>query len=123
VTVFERLGRLAGRRPWLLVAAWVVILLVAVPLAPQVVGALRSGGFTLDDLESARARQVLEEELGLPPSFVVVVLRSEGDPVGSPAFEARAAEATAGLASAPHVLGITSHLMAPRQIAADGLPA
>ena len=36
----------------------------ALPFAPQVAGALRAGGFILDDLESARARQLLEDELG-----------------------------------------------------------
>ena len=61
---FDRLGRFAVRRRWWIVAAWAVILLAALPFAPQAPGALSAGGFILDDLESARAKQVLQEELG-----------------------------------------------------------
>jgi len=117
------MGRFAARRRWLVVAAWAIALAVAAPFAPRVVDALRSGGFTLDDLESARARQLLEDELGLPPSALVIVLVSEGDPVGSPAFEEAAAEATRDVAGAPHVTGVSSHVMSPRQVSADRLTA
>jgi RND superfamily putative drug exporter len=125
VTVFERLGRFAARRRWPIVAAWTIALALAVPFAPRVVDALRSGGFTLDDLESARARRLLESELGLPPSALVVVLESTDPaaPVGSSAFEAAVAEATRDIADAPHVTGITSHLLSPRQVSADRMTA
>jgi uncharacterized membrane protein YdfJ with MMPL/SSD domain len=59
VTVFERLGRFAARGRWAIVATWAIALVVAAPFAPRVVDVLRSGGFTLDDLESARARLLL----------------------------------------------------------------
>src|SRR4051812_50231016 len=64
---FARLGRFVVRRRWWVVGFWVVLLLVAVPLAPRVVGALRAGGFILEDLESARAKALLQTELGVPP--------------------------------------------------------
>ena len=44
-------------------AAWLAVLAVAIPIAPNVVGALRAGGFILDDLESARAKALLQAEL------------------------------------------------------------
>jgi uncharacterized membrane protein YdfJ with MMPL/SSD domain len=50
LTVFERLGRLAYRRRWRIVAAWAVLLLIAIPLAPRASGALHAGGFNLADL-------------------------------------------------------------------------
>ena len=65
---FDRLGRFAVRRRWWIVAAWAVLILLALPLAPRAPGALSAGGFILDDLESARAKQVLQAELGLEPS-------------------------------------------------------
>src|SRR5882757_1755299 len=74
---FARLGRFAVRRRWAIVVVWAVILLVAIPLAPRVVGVLRAGGFILDDLESARAKALLQTELASPPSAVVVVYHSE----------------------------------------------
>jgi RND superfamily putative drug exporter len=116
---FERLGRFVVRRHRWVIVAWAVLLLAAVPLAPRVVDALRAGGFTLDDLESARARRVLQEELGAAPSAVVVVLHSERWPAGSREFETAAARATAGLATGSPVAGYVSHLVAPHQVSAD----
>src|SRR5438445_431790 len=89
--VFARLGRFAVRRRWAIVVVWAAILLVAIPAAPQVVGKLRAGGFILDDLESARAKALLQKELGAPPSAVVVVLHSDAAEAGTPAFEQPAA--------------------------------
>ncbi|HET7026342.1 MAG TPA: MMPL family transporter [Candidatus Limnocylindrales bacterium] len=119
-SVFERLGRFGYRRRWWILAAWAAILLLAAPFAPRVGGALRAGGFSLSDLESAQARSLLERELGVAPSAVVVVFRSDSLVAGSAAFESAAAAATANLASAPHVTGIASHRLAPRQVSADG---
>src|SRR5947199_6828682 len=74
--VFARLGRVAVRRRWAIVAIWALVLIVALPLAPRVVGVLRAGGFILDDLESARAKALLQTELKAPPSAVVIVYHS-----------------------------------------------
>jgi uncharacterized membrane protein YdfJ with MMPL/SSD domain len=56
---FDRLGRFTVRRRWWIVFAWAALILVALPLAPRAPGALSAGGFILDDLESARAKQLL----------------------------------------------------------------
>ena len=116
---FERLGAFVVRRHWWVIAAWALILLAAVPFAPRVVDTLRAGGFTLDDLESAQAREILERELGLPPSAVVVVFHSERWPAGSPEFEAAAAEAVSGIPEARYFAGLVSHTLAPDQVSAD----
>src|SRR6476661_6973872 len=117
---FARLGRLVVRRRWWIVAAWTVALLVAVPLAPRVVGALRARGFILDDLESARAKALLQTELNTPPSAVVVVLHSPTETAGTPAFETAAAAAIAHVSEAPGVVRILPHTLSPRQVSADG---
>ncbi|MEO7664877.1 MAG: MMPL family transporter, partial [Candidatus Limnocylindrales bacterium] len=117
---FERLGRWAARRRWLIVAAWTILLIAAVPLALQTSGALRSGGFIRQDLESARAKAVLHDELGMPEAAVALVFHSDTLRAGEPAFEIAARQATAGIAGAPYVLGTVSHLLATRQASADG---
>jgi RND superfamily putative drug exporter len=101
------------------VAAWAVVLLAALPFAPQAPGQLSAGGFILDDLESARAKALLEEELGLPPSALVVVFHSDTLEAGTPAFEVAAAQAMRDVPDAPHVAGVISHLVSPRQVSAD----
>jgi putative drug exporter of the RND superfamily len=120
MTPFERLGRFAVAHHRLVIGAWLVALLAALPLAPQASGALRAGGFSAPDLESARAREMLRNELGMPPSAVVVVLHSNELVAGSAAFEEAAAAATRAIERAPHVVRVRSHLVAPRQISADG---
>ncbi|MEO8229900.1 MAG: MMPL family transporter [Chloroflexota bacterium] len=119
VTVFERIGRLAYQRRRWVIGAWAILLLIALPLAPRVASSLRAGGFTLDRLESARARALLEAELGLPPSALVLVYTSSTEPAGSAGFEATAAAAAAAVGRAPHVTGILSHRLAPDQVSAD----
>ena len=116
---FERLGRFIVRRAWWVVGAWAILLLAALPLAPQVPGALRAGGFILDDLESARAKSLLERELTLPPSGLVIVFSSPTLEAGTPAFEVAAAEATRDIPTAPHVARVLTHLLSPRQVSAD----
>jgi len=98
-----------------------VLLLIALPLAPQAGGALRAGGFVLDDLEASRASALLERELGVPPSALVVVFDSQSPDLlaGTAAFERAAAEAIRDVPAAPHVVSIQSHAVAPRQVSAD----
>ena len=118
--VFDRLGRFVVRRRRWIIGAWALAFLVALPVAPQLPGRLSAGGFILDDLESARAKTILEDELGLPPSALVVAFHSEILTAGTPEFEIAAAGAMRDVADAPHVAGVRSHLLAPRQVSRDG---
>ena len=93
MTPFDRLGRFVVRHAWWVVAAWIALLVVAIPFAPQVPGKLSAGGFILDDLESARAKALLETTLGAPPSALVIVFSSPTLEAGTPAFEVAAANA------------------------------
>ncbi len=120
MTAFERLGRFTYRRRWWVLAAWALLVLAALPFAPRASAALRAGGFSLDDLESARARATLVQELGVPPSALVLVYEATGSArAGDPAFEAAVRAATAKVASAPYVRTVASHLLAPVQVSAD----
>jgi putative drug exporter of the RND superfamily len=120
MTPFGRLGQFVVRRAGFVVLAWAVVITVALPLAPRVPEALRAGGFIRDDLESARAKALLEQELGLPPSALVVAFHSDTLTAGTPAFETAAAGAMRDIPSAPHVVRVISHLLQPRQISVDG---
>jgi RND superfamily putative drug exporter len=120
VTPFDRLGRFVARRAWWVVGAWAALLLVAIPFAPRAPGVLSAGGFILDDLESARAKTLLETELGAPPSALVVVFSSPVLLAGTPAFESAAATAMQDVPTAPHVIRVVSHVLAPQQVSRDG---
>ncbi|MFL5681423.1 MAG: MMPL family transporter [Chloroflexota bacterium] len=120
---FGRLGAFVVRHHRAVIVAWAVLLLAAVPFAPRAAGVLRAGGFTLDDLPSAEARHLLEQQLGVAPSAVVVVLHSDGAKAGTPAFESAAAAAITDLVDAPHVRGVVTHTLRPAQVSADGRTA
>jgi RND superfamily putative drug exporter len=90
------------------------------PLAPRAAGVLQPGGFSLDDLDSAKARHLLESAVGLPPSALVIVIQGEnGLRAGDAAFELAVARAIADVPAAQHVTGVLSHTLAPRQVSAD----
>lgn len=113
---FERLGAFVHAHARLVIGAWVLMVLCALPFAPQAPGALQAGGFDLPTLESARSRAALEGELGAPPSALVLAISSSTLTPGTVEFETAAQRAVAGVASAPHVVGSRSHLIAPTQI-------
>ena len=120
MTPFDRLGWFVVRRARLVIGTWAVLIALALPLAPQVPGALSAGGFIRDDLESAQAQAILEAELGAPPSALVVVFSSPDLVAGTPEFELAATDAMRDIAGAPHVVSVLSHSLQPRQVSADG---
>ena len=110
-----------ARWRWWVIGAWAIVALIALPLAPRAPSVLQPGGFTAENLEAARARRLLEDRLGVPPSALVIVVRSTNElRAGDPAFELAVGRALAGVASAAHVTGILPHTLAPHQVSADG---
>ena len=99
------------------ILAWGLLLLLALPFAPRAGGALRAGGFTLDTLESAKAKALLQSPnctcRRRPSSSSSTPTRSQPD---SPPFEAAAASAMAKVPSSAHVVSVLSHRTAPRQV-------
>jgi RND superfamily putative drug exporter len=116
---FERLGAFVVRRRWAVVVAWLALLIAAIPFAPRAPDALVAGGFQLEDLESARARAVLERELGIKPSALALVAHSDSALAGEPIFESELAEVVGRVRRAPSIVAVTSHLDNPRQVSAD----
>ncbi|HWH36764.1 MAG TPA: MMPL family transporter [Candidatus Limnocylindrales bacterium] len=121
MNLFHRLGHFCARRRRLVLGAWLVALLAAIPLAPQLPGALSAGGFSTDDLEASRARHMLESELGLAPSAMVIVIQSEtAARAGEPEFELAVARVLAGVPRAQYVDEVLTHHLSPRQVSEDG---
>src|SRR5262245_31202379 len=117
---FERLGRWCARHRRPVIVAWLALVGLAVPLALQAPGALRAGGFINPDLESARAKTLLEREIGVAQAAVVVVFHSDTLRAGDPAFEAAAAAAVVDIPNALYVRSLVPHSLSTRQVSADG---
>ena len=117
---FERLGRWCARHRRPVVVAWLALVALSVPFALQAPGALRAGGFITGDLESARAKALLETEIGVAQAAVVVVFHSDTARAGEPAFEAAAAAAVVDVPNAAYVGRVVPHSLSSRQVSADG---
>ena len=120
MTRFERLGRWCARHSRFVVLAWAVLVGLAVPFAIRAPSALSAGGFIRDDLESARAKAVLQREIGVAEAAVVIVFHSATTRAGEPAFEVAAAAAVADVPRAAYVRTVLSHALNTRQVSADG---
>ena len=67
------------RRRRLVVALWLVAVAVLAPLAPQLQGALASGGFVAQDSEAVRAGNMLNRWLPSRPQSELLVVAPRGD--------------------------------------------
>ena len=76
---FASLGRWVYRRRRLVVALWLVAMAVLAPLAPQLQGALASGGFVAQDSEAVRAGNMLNRWLPHRPQSELLVVAPHGD--------------------------------------------
>jgi putative drug exporter of the RND superfamily len=81
--VFAALGRLTSRRPWLVIAAWVVIAIAVVSLAPALETTQEEEEFLPDHYESVQAYQIQEENFpgATTPAALIVFQREDGEPL------------------------------------------
>jgi putative drug exporter of the RND superfamily len=94
------LARASAARPWRVIIAWVLILLIAGAATTQLRTTTDGGEFT-NGPESARAQKLIEERLRAnEPVIETVIVRSESMTVDDPAFQERVAATT------DHLLGL-----------------
>src|SRR4029078_7224231 len=96
---FERLGRWCARHRRPVRVAWLALVALSIPFALRAPDPRRAGAYINGDLESARAKAVLETEIGVAQAAVVVVFHSDTARAGEPAFEAAA---PAAMRECPH---------------------
>lgn len=87
--MLARLGGLAARRPWLFVAAWLLLMAAAVPLAQQLPGRLSKAAMGVPGSESTAVSSLLQRDFANP--FVeplLVAVRSKRFRVTDPPFQA-----------------------------------
>ncbi|WP_084464093.1 MMPL family transporter [Microtetraspora fusca] len=108
------LTRLALRRPGLVVAIWLVLAAVSVPLMLQLPGALKAGGFDNPRGESAAGQRILERAFAEVPEELQVVLHDASGDV------TRVVDHAAALARPlPHVASVSDYRQEPRWLSAD----
>jgi putative drug exporter of the RND superfamily len=118
--LFARLGRAAYRWRWVILVLWSLALLVAVPVLPRVPGALKVGGFSSPNTEAARARVVLQRELGFAPSTLLVIYQSDTLSAHDPAFQAAVERSLTRVRAMPGVTDVILPAADPNLISPDG---
>ncbi len=120
-SAFRRLGLLAYRRRWVIVALWVAAAFVAAPLIGDLSGRLAQGGFEVRGSQSAIVRQALEQDFGRSQVTDVLVVHSDALSADQPEFRSAVAEVRAALAAAPGVGAVSDPYETPeRSVSDDG---
>ena len=94
----ERLARFSARRPWLTIAAWLVIVVAAGGLLVAFGDSLQAADDFIGHPESKQAEELLAERLpGSDADTEIVVVRSAGLTVDDPAYAARVRDLAAAI--------------------------
>ncbi|WP_413757884.1 MMPL family transporter [Streptomyces sp. MMBL 11-3] len=110
----KKIVHLAVARPKAVIAAWLVLLALAVPFALQLEGALKTGGFSDPRGESVHAQRTLERAFDEAPNSLLVVLHSEDGSVEDAVAPAREAVRRDGVST------VTDRTTHPEWLSEDG---
>lgn len=119
--MFLKLGKFTYRYRWYVIIAWLLLLVISIPILPRVPGKLAAGGFSSPNTEAAKARASLEQNIpGYNPSTMIVMFQDKQLTATDPAFVSQANAALADVVTLPDVIGTLSFAENPKQISDDG---
>ncbi len=118
--LFVILGRAAYRWRWVILVLWVWRCSWRFPFLPRVPGVLKVGGFSSPNTEAARARDVLQRELGFAPSTLLVIYQSDTLAARDPAFQRAVERSLARVRTLPGVTEVILPAADPNLISPDG---
>lgn len=108
--MFDVLGRLISRFPWLVLAFWLAVIVLTVPVAARVGERLSAESEVPASSESGKVASLIEEEFpGRDSEQLILAIRSKGPHVGDTDFEEAVEEALDAADSVPQVVNITSY--------------
>ncbi len=110
----KKIVQLAVTRPKAVIAAWLLLLALAVPFALQLEGALKTGGFSDPRGESVAAQRTLERAFDEAPNSLLVVLHSKDGSVEDAVEPAREAVRRDGVSA------VTDRATHPEWLSEDG---
>jgi len=104
--ILYRIGHFAGRHPWRVLAAWVLVAVSAVMLNMSI-GGQPSESFRLPGAESQRAVDAIDARFPQQTLYTSNVIFHSEQGITAPATKAAVAEAVTQLADGKHVVGVT----------------
>ncbi len=119
--MFYGIGQFAARRRRWVIAVWLLLFLASAPLVPRLPSVLKVGGFSNNEIESARARASLEASLdSFAPSTLIIIFQSGEHRATDPEFVTSAEIAISDVLNHPEVNGAVRFIDNPAQISNDG---
>jgi putative drug exporter of the RND superfamily len=115
--VLDVVGRFAFRRPWIIVAAWLVLLAMVLPILGHIERPLKVGGFSSDSSEGANAIRLLERELGFSPSQLAVIYTSDSIEADSTPFQDQVTASLSRIHDLAYVQDVVTPSLDPTLIA------
>lgn len=98
---------------------WVLIVAVAIPFVPHVTEPLKVGGFANNQLESAKAGDLLAQKLGYSASNLVIFYQSNTLTADNPKFEQEVHDSVAGFKQNKYISAVLDYTLNPRQVSAN----
>jgi RND superfamily putative drug exporter len=109
LNLFARLGPLAHRYRWPILAFWAVVLVTAAFFAPKLGGQLKGGGFEGSGRDSELAKDLMVEEFGLPRATLVIVFESDSLSAKSEEYRKAEDEALEPLRNMEDIRSVTAY--------------
>ena len=109
MNLFARLGPLAYRYRWPILAFWAVVLVAAAFFAPKLGGQLKGGGFEGSGRDSELAKDLMVEEFGLPRATLVIVFESDNLSAESEEYRRAEDEALEPLRNMEDIRSVTAY--------------
>ncbi|HYT79174.1 MAG TPA: MMPL family transporter, partial [Actinomycetota bacterium] len=121
-SAFYRLGALAVRRRWVVLAVWIVAFLAVVPFLGKLNARLSQGGFEVPGSQSDQVRRAVETEFKGQFEFSdLLVMHSDSVTAEDPAFRQTFGAVRTALTRAPGVGAVSDAYASPeRSISRDG---
>ncbi len=108
--MLTKLSKLVSRRPWLVLAAGLLVMIAGGVYGTGVFGDLKSGGFDDPTSDYSKALTTMERELGYSPwSIVVLFTAQDGLKVNDPAYRQEVESTLGKLNGQSAVKGVTSY--------------
>jgi RND superfamily putative drug exporter len=120
---FASLGRATYRHRVPVVAIWLLAFLISTPILLRVEEPLKVGGFSSNKTEAARARAVIEEDLGGSASQLIITFHSDLGGIDSEQRREQIDDVLGRFVGRPHVVDIISPADNSAQISRDGQTA
>jgi len=98
------LARISALHPWRVLATWIVVLIVAVPLSMSIGDHLTTDFSFYAKPESIKGQDLLEKNFGTQALTETIVLQSDTYTVDDPAFQAVITNVMYGLRAMPEII-------------------